>query len=92
MDIGLQTGEMNFSTTAKYRYETGVNREWAIYSVRKYPFNPGYQLCYTIGIRRFMDLFNSYGHNNLQKFVQTVLEQGEINFKDLERYFNMNHL
>lgn len=92
VDIGLQTGKMNFSTAARYLYETGMNREWAMSSVRKYPLNPGYQLCYTIGIRRFLDLFDRYGRNMLQNFVQTVLGQGEINFKDLERYFNMNNL
>ncbi len=92
VDLGLQTGTMNFTTAIEYLKRTGMNDEWAMSSVRKYPLNPGYQLCYTIGLRRFLDLFDRYGRNMLQNFVHTVLEQGEINFKDLERYFNMNNL
>ena len=57
--------------------------EPATSSVGKYTLNPGYQLCYTLGLRRFLDLFDRYGRDNLQDFVQTVLNQGEILFADL---------
>jgi uncharacterized protein (DUF885 family) len=92
VDLNLQIGKMNFLTAVEYLKQTGMSDEWAMSSVRKYPLNPGYQLCYTIGIRRFMDLFNRYGQDKLQNFVHSVLEPGEINFKDLERYFNINNL
>lgn len=59
--------------------------EQAMSSVRKYTLNPGYQLCYTLGLRRFLDLFHRYGDENLQNFVPTVLGQGEIDFADLEK-------
>lgn len=92
VDLSLQTGKMNFSTAVEYLKQTGMSNDWAISSVRKYPLNPAYQLCYTIGIRRFLDLFDQCGRDKLQNFVHMVLEQGEINFKDLERYLNMNNL
>jgi len=85
VDIGLQTGTMSISTAASYLKETGISMEQAMSSVRKYTLNPGYQLCYTLGLRRFLDLFDRYGHDNLQNFVQTVLGQGEIHFTDLEK-------
>ena len=85
VDIGLQTGTMNISTATRYLKETGISTEQAMSSVRKYTLNPGYQLCYTLGLRRFLDLFERYGRDNLQNFVQTVLAQGEIHFTDLEK-------
>jgi len=87
VDIGLQTGTMTIPTAAEYLKETGISAERAISLVRKYPLNPGYQLCYTLGLRRFLDLLNRYGRDNLPKFVQTVLNQGEIHFTDLEKIF-----
>ena len=85
VDLGLQTGTMNISTAARYLKEMGISQEQAMSSARKYPLNPGYQLCYTLGLRRFLDLFEQYGRQNLPKFVQTVLGQGEIHFTDLEK-------
>ena len=87
VDIGLQTGTMSIPTAAEYLKEAGISRERAISSVRKYRLNPGYQLCYTLGLRRFLDLFHRYGGDNLQNFVQTILGQGEIHFTDLEKIF-----
>ncbi|MFC1969108.1 DUF885 family protein [Chloroflexota bacterium] len=85
VDIGLQTGTMDISTAAGYLQETGISREWAISSARKYPLNQGYQLCYTLGLHRFIGFFNHYGRHNLPDFVGTVLTQGEIQFADLEK-------
>jgi len=87
VDIGLQTGTMSISTASRYLTETGISMEQAMSSVRKYTLNPGYQLCYTLGLRRFLDLFDRYGRDNLPNFVQTVLGQGEIHFTDLEKIF-----
>ncbi|MGA1789904.1 MAG: DUF885 family protein [bacterium] len=92
VDIGLQTGSMDFETAAGYLGKTGIGMKRALSSVRKYPLNPGYRLCYTLGIRRFLSLFQRYGKNHLKKFVHTVLSQGEINFADLEKILeNINH-
>jgi hypothetical protein len=42
-------------------------------------------MCYTIGRRRFQNLFDSYGKNDIPAFVETVLGSGELLFEDLER-------
>ena len=92
VDIGLQTGSMDFETAAGYLNKTGIGMKRALSSVKKYPLNPGYRLCYTLGIRRFLSLFQRYGENHLKKFVHTVLSQGEINFADLEKIIvDINH-
>jgi uncharacterized protein (DUF885 family) len=84
IDIGLQTGTMDIETAASYLQKAGISKQQALSSVRKYPLNPGYQVCYTLGLRRFLALYERYGQNYLQKFVRTILDQGEIRFKDLE--------
>ena len=85
VDLGLQTGTMNIPSAIEYLRKMGISMEQAMSLVRKYPLNPGYQLCYTLGLRRFLDLFDRYGGENLPNFVHTVLEQGEIHFTDLEK-------
>lgn len=85
VDVGLQTGTMDIQEAAEHLQGTGISRERAIFLVRKYALNPGYQLCYTLGLRRFIDLLAQYGHNNLSGFVRTVLNQGEIHFTDLAK-------
>lgn len=85
IDLGLQTGRMNLAVAARHLTDTGMPEKDAMAVARRYPLNPGYQLCYTAGIRRFLDLFDRWGRNNLQRFVMTVLTQGEIGFDNLEK-------
>jgi len=80
VDVGLQTGTMDIPTAARCLSEIGVPMNRAASSVRKYPLNPGYQICYTVGLRQFLKLFDQYGRDDLQHFVQTVLNQGETGF------------
>ena len=88
VDIGLQTGTMDISTAAGHLKETGISMEQAVHSASKYPLNPGYQLCYTLGLRRFLDLYDRYGSGNVPSFVRAVLNQGEIGFLDLDKILN----
>jgi len=85
VDIGIQTGSMNSSTAIEYLTRTGITVEQARASIRKYSLNPGYQLCYTVGLQKFLSLFQRYGQNNLKNFSRLVLNHGEIGFNDLER-------
>ena len=87
VDISMQSGMMDMHTAVKYLQETGISEEQAVSAAHKYPLNPGYQLCYTIGLQWFLDLFDRFGRNNLHKFVKNVLDNGEIAFTDLERIF-----
>jgi len=84
-DLGRQTGTMDLATAARHLAKTGVPAPDATKVVRKYPLNPGYQLCYTTGTRRFLDLIQRCGQHDLHKFAATVLSQGEIGFQDLEQ-------
>ncbi|MEN8210870.1 MAG: DUF885 family protein [Thermodesulfobacteriota bacterium] len=84
VDLGIQTNTMNLSAATEYLTRTGMTREQARASARKYSLNPGYQLCYTVGLRKFLQLFQRYGKNSLKKFSKVVLNQGEIGFNELE--------
>ena len=83
IDLGLQTGNMDMSTAIEYLVKIGQNRKNASAVVRKYPLNPGYQLCYTLGLRRFLQLYDDFGVRDLIGFVETIMAQGEIDFDDL---------
>ena len=85
--IGLQSGSMDIPRAARYLEEIGFSPERALSTVRKYLLNPGYQLCYTIGLRRFLEMYHAYGHNNIRQFTRMILDQGEIRFTDLEKQF-----
>jgi len=85
VDLGLQTGTMTMAEAVSHLTRTGMTHEQGRASARKYLLNPGYQLCYTLGLRNFLSLFDRYGKNNLVKFARIVLSQGEICFNDLER-------
>ena len=85
VDLGIQTGSMNLSKAAACLSQTGMTREQASASARKYSLNPGYQLCYTMGLRKFLQLFQRYGKNSLKKFSREVLNQGELGFNDMEQ-------
>ncbi|MDZ7265385.1 MAG: DUF885 domain-containing protein [candidate division KSB1 bacterium] len=85
IDLSLQTGMLDLAAASQYLQATGVPKNHAMAVIQKYPLQPGYQLCYTIGLRRFINFFETYGQQNLNRFVQTVLENGEIPFSNLER-------
>jgi len=85
VDLGLQTGTLDFPEAIEYLMKTGINERDAAAVVRKYPLNPGYQLCYTLGFQRFSTLYKTYGQDNLKGFVKCAVSHGEIDFKDLER-------
>jgi len=85
VDIGLQTGTMDIHAAADYLTKSGISAKRAGDAARRYPLNPGYQQCYTIGERRFRKLYEKYDKNDLQRFVTTVLSGGEIALADLEK-------
>ena len=85
VDLGLQTGRMDLSAAAACLVETGVSPDRARSVVRKYPLNPGYQLCYTAGLRAFEGLYRRYGRRDPARFAAVVLSGGEVSFRQLER-------
>ncbi|MCJ7500440.1 DUF885 domain-containing protein [bacterium] len=90
VDLMLHSGEMGLDEAAAELMTAGFSRNRALGTVRKYALRPAYQMCYTIGRRRFQRLFDLYGQEDAAGFVNTVLTQGEILFEDMEHVLRMN--
>ena len=85
VDLMLHSGKINLDEAARDLMGAGFSENRAFDTVRKYALRPAYQMCYTVGRRRFQRLFDSYGQGDAAGFVNTVLSKGEILFEDLER-------
>jgi uncharacterized protein DUF885 len=91
IDLGLQTGRIHFEAAVDDLVRTGTSPGDAAAVVRKYPLNPGYQLCYTLGFKGFLSLYRSYGKQDMKGFVKRAVSQGEIDLEDLERLLRRRH-
>lgn len=85
VDLDLQTGKLDRHSAAELLIEAGFLADAAASVVPKYTLRPGYQVCYTFGLRRFLDLYRRYGTNDTKRFVQEVLSCGEIGYDLLEK-------
>jgi hypothetical protein len=90
VDLMLHSGQLCLEEAAAELMTAGFSRNRALDTVRKYALRPAYQMCYTIGRRRFQRLFDLYGQEDIPGFVNTVLTQGEILFEDMEHVLRMN--
>jgi hypothetical protein len=85
VDLGLQGGRLDFAEAAALLAEAGFDRSETLAAARKYSLRPGYQACYTVGLRRFLLLLDAFSGSDTGSFVRSVLALGEIGFGDLER-------
>ncbi len=87
VDLGLQGGRLDLAGAAALLAEAGFDRSETLAAAGKYSLRPGYQACYTVGLRRFLALLDTFSGKDIGSFVRSVLAQGEIGFGDLERKF-----
>lgn len=85
VDLDLQTGRIGRDSAVGLLVDAGYPRDVAASVVPKYALRPGYQVCYSIGLRRFLDLHARYGAGKEKWFVRTVLSRGEIGFDRVEQ-------
>lgn len=84
VDLELQTGRRDPDSAAGLLSATGVPPPAAAAAAAKYALRPGYQVCYTFGLRRFLDLYARYGAGREGWFAGTVLSCGETGFDLVE--------
>jgi uncharacterized protein (DUF885 family) len=84
VDLGIQSGRMTLEAGAQALAEAGFSAESSRGAVRKYALRPGYQVCYTVGLRRFLALYGKYGGRDTGSFFRTVLSGGQTSFEILE--------
>ena len=91
VDLGLQTGTMNFPQAVEKLMQAGYRFETAQAVLPKYLLRPGYQLCYTIGLRQGLRLLETNQRGGIAFFVKQVLAHGEIGFGRLSKMLAENH-
>ena len=84
VDLDIQTGTKDLAAAAGCLVQAGMGKEQAASVVRQYALKPGYQLCYTMGVRRFRDLYERFAGDGPRDFARQVLAQGEIGFGHLQ--------
>jgi uncharacterized protein (DUF885 family) len=85
VDLRIHARADGFEKAASELAAAGFDKDRSLETVRKYALRPAYQMCYTVGRRRFQRLFESYGQRDIAGFANTVLKSGELLFGDLER-------
>ncbi|MCW8859223.1 MAG: DUF885 domain-containing protein [Deltaproteobacteria bacterium] len=85
VDVGLQAGRISMAEAAQLLVQVGYPQRKAVAVVPKYALRPGYQVCYTLGLRRMMQLREDYAALEVGVFARQVLTQGEIGFTALRR-------
>lgn len=78
VDLGLQSGRLELSAAAELLVEVGYPRQRAEAVVPKYALRPGYQVCYSLGLRQYLDLLDRFGQADCVAFTRTLLRQGQI--------------
>jgi hypothetical protein len=91
VDLLLHRGDLDLDSAAHELTKAGFSKDRARATARKYALRPSYQMCYTVGRRRFQTLFDLYRGQGTGSFTRTVLEQGEILFEDLENVLEMRN-
>ena len=85
VDLGLQGGRMTIDQAGEILVRVGYRQETARAVIPKYLLRPGYQVCYTLGLKQGLTLLDQYGRDDVGGFSQTILQEGEIGFERLER-------
>jgi uncharacterized protein (DUF885 family) len=85
VDLGLQSGRLGSDQAVELLVRVGYRQQTARSVIPKYLLRPGYQVCYTLGLKQGLDLFERFGKENVSDFSQKVLKQGEIGFERLEK-------
>jgi uncharacterized protein (DUF885 family) len=85
IDIGLQTGRMTFAAAAEVLVDTGYTPRIAADVIPKYVLRPGYQVCYTLGLKRMISLREQCRQLDAGAFARRLLGQGEIGFVALQK-------
>ena len=85
IDCGLQSGRMTIVQAQDLLLQVGYRPEVASAVVPKYLLRPGYQICYTLGLKQGLDLLDRFGADDVGLFARTLLSHGEIGFARLEK-------
>ena len=87
VDFDIHTRRRTLGQAADFLVSQGMASHRAGVVVRRYSLKPGYQLAYTIGRRRFREIYTAASPTvkGPAAFARRILELGEIGFDHLEQ-------
>ena len=84
VDLLMHLERLDLDGAARILTDEGFSPDRALKTAEKYALRPGYQMCYTLGSRKFRRLFDRFGGGKPGSFVREVLGTGEVGFDHLE--------
>lgn len=84
VDMGLQSGRMKLPEAVNLLQRVGYPQAAAAAVVPKYLLRPGYQVCYTLGLKQALAFWDTSGKASPGAFAACLLREGEIGFSRLE--------
>ena len=85
VDVGLTAGLMDLEEARRLLKTSGFSENEASSQIRRFRLNPGYQLCYSLGLHEILKLKRNYGTLlGNDRFHQLLLNGGELPFSLIE--------
>jgi len=86
VDLNLQTGSFSLEDALKYLRQAGYPEATTRIQVLHLALNPGYQLCYTLGLREVLALKDRFAPAlGLARFHEALLSGGQLPFNLVEQ-------
>ena len=86
LDVELQMGKITLAQGAKKIEALGYSSKRAKRQIRRFALTPGYQLCYSVGMREILRMRERFSsHLSLKTFHDTLLGGGQLPFHLVER-------
>jgi uncharacterized protein (DUF885 family) len=87
VDFDIHMRRCTIEQAAQRLISAGMDSQRAHAMIRRYCLKPGYQLAYTLGRRRFRQLYDALCRQGMDPadFARRILAQGEIGFTHLEQ-------
>jgi hypothetical protein len=86
IDAGLATGAMSRADAVALLVCAGFGREESARQVDRFRLNPGYQLCYTLGLHEILSLRAEFAPIfGIDRFHRFLLDRGELPFPLIEK-------
>lgn len=85
VDLELQRGRWDLEEGCRRLAPAGYSQEATRLQVLQLALNPGYQLCYTLGLREILRLREEYKPLGLARFHEILLGGGQLPFSWVEK-------
>ena len=90
VDVGLTAGLMDMEEARRLLMTSGFSEDEATSQIRRFRLNPGYQLCYSLGLHEILKLKRNYGTLlGNDRFHLLLLKGGELPFSLIDLHMKI---